>query len=281
MILTKIKNRATGWRPLVLYWRRRRVLHPALKRDRVSSPVSISYFPQIHFHFTTVLTQKSLTRMFSGTTVYRERVLRERAGNEIYTDKTQAPLNERRPLRINYVSSASASTSTSISSLSIKNTHLLTLRGSKGLSAPIRQIQQPRQSVSIKSTPLSLHTRRVELTKVFRSNSHTRELQPTQALSNKTRIQFDRTEELVWRRNERRRVVSEDAPVTNNTEVTQRSTARTPAATTHVQSVSAPGNQTTPQQITKFDPSLLDRLTDDVIRRVEKRALVERQRRGL
>jgi hypothetical protein len=30
-----------------------------------------------------------------------------------------------------------------------------------------------------------------------------------------------------------------------------------------------------------FDSALLDRLTDDVIRRVEKRARIERARRGL
>jgi hypothetical protein len=30
-----------------------------------------------------------------------------------------------------------------------------------------------------------------------------------------------------------------------------------------------------------FDPSLLDRLTDDVIRRVDRRARIERARRGL
>jgi hypothetical protein len=34
-------------------------------------------------------------------------------------------------------------------------------------------------------------------------------------------------------------------------------------------------------QITKLDPAVLDRLTDDVIGRVEKRMRIERQRRGL
>ena len=78
MMLRKIKNRATGWRPLVLYWRRRRVLRPILEKDRVSSPAAISYFPQIHMHFTTQL-----------NTVNRERVLLERRfGTRIYTDKT-------------------------------------------------------------------------------------------------------------------------------------------------------------------------------------------------
>jgi hypothetical protein len=34
-------------------------------------------------------------------------------------------------------------------------------------------------------------------------------------------------------------------------------------------------------QAPKLDPGLLDRLTDDVIRRVEQRMRIERQRRGL
>ena len=34
-------------------------------------------------------------------------------------------------------------------------------------------------------------------------------------------------------------------------------------------------------QVTKLDPGVLDRLTDDVIRRVEQRMRIERERRGL
>jgi hypothetical protein len=34
-------------------------------------------------------------------------------------------------------------------------------------------------------------------------------------------------------------------------------------------------------RVTDLDPALLDRLTDDVIRRVEKRVRIERERRGL
>jgi hypothetical protein len=33
--------------------------------------------------------------------------------------------------------------------------------------------------------------------------------------------------------------------------------------------------------ITALDPALLDRLTDDVIRRVERRVRIERERRGV
>jgi hypothetical protein len=39
--------------------------------------------------------------------------------------------------------------------------------------------------------------------------------------------------------------------------------------------------RTTPLQFGDLDASLLDRLTDDVIRRVERRVRIERERRGL
>ena len=259
-MLRKIKNRAFGWRPLVLYWRRRDSRRPLAKTDRVMSSVSLSYFPQIHLHTTCVNIQN------------RERVLLERRfGTRIYTDKSQTRLIEHHH---HYLSSSKH-------------------------SALIRQIQQLRTGASIKSVfTVFRNTRREELVKVSRTERYLREYQSqvrsthtTQRLSfrsaqketlvKSTQVYFDRAEELVWRRNQPRTLASEDAPVEQNTEITQRPTVRTPATTTHAQSVSASSVQTTPQQITKFDPNLLDRLTDDVIRRVEKRALVERQRRGL
>lgn len=43
----------------------------------------------------------------------------------------------------------------------------------------------------------------------------------------------------------------------------------------------APASRPAPQQLTQLDPALVDRLADDVIRRIEKRARIERDRRGL
>ena len=278
MILTKIKNRARSWRPLVLHWRRRRSVRPISKVDRVSSPVSISYFPQIHLHFTTHLTQNhssSLTRVSAGPTVNRERVLREcRLETRMNTDKEPRFPVAYRPLRIRYVNTPTFSKHVNFYALTIP-------------SAPIpNQIQQPRASVSLKSvSSLALHTRHAELTKVFRTHSHISERR-TQVLSyrsasHETIFKTDRAEELVWRRTQPRTTVIEDVPVANVTQSTQQQTVRTPAVSTHVQSATASSTQTTPPQITKLDPGLIDRLTDDVIRRVEKRALIERQRRGL
>ncbi|HSK62747.1 MAG TPA: hypothetical protein VK893_02865 [Pyrinomonadaceae bacterium] len=102
-----------------------------------------------------------------------------------------------------------------------------------------------------------------------------------ETLVKQAQIFRERAEELVWRRAQPRTTVIEDASVANITEPTNRQTVRTPTAETHVQRASATSTQATPQQLPQLDPGLLDRLTEDVIRRVEKRALIERQRRGL
>jgi hypothetical protein len=275
MILKKIKNRARGWRPLVLHWRRRRSVRPILRPNRVSSSVSISYFPQIHLHFTTLqIRNSSMTRVSAGSTVSRERVLFERrVETRTNTDRNADRPLVHRPLRINYVNAPRFSKTLSFYSLSKQ-------------SAPIRQVQQPRASASFTSVFTTRQSsNRAELNKVFQTHSHISDRR-TQVLSyrsasHETLLKSDRAEELVWRRAQSRTTVSEDVPVANVTQTSQQQTLRTPAVSTHVQTASSSSNQTTSPQITKLDPALVDRLTDDVIRRVEKRARVERQRRGL
>ena len=297
MILKKIKNRARGWRPLVLHWRRRRSVRPSSRVDRVSLPVSISYFPQIHLHFTTQLIRNdrsSVTRVFAGSTVYRERVLRERAGEGIYADKTRAAESQRaqwtgRAYRAQHSSPLNYKRDTSVSRAGSPDSETTRLFARRGPRAPIRQIQPPLASASLKSPLLALHTRHAEQTRLFQTHLHIRDRQShlisfrslaPEVQKTPARVQFDRAEELVWRRNQPRTTVIEDIPVANVTQPTQRSVSA-PAVITHAQSASASSNNQMPQQITKLDPGLVDRLTDDVIRRVEKRARIERQRRGL
>ena len=95
------------------------------------------------------------------------------------------------------------------------------------------------------------------------------------------RMQFDLAEELVWRRV--LRPTTEAAQAERRQEVSD--SVQRPALRTFQSHEATPKSaaieQSTVPQIIKLDPSFLDRLTDDVIRRVEKRAQIERQRRGL
>lgn len=282
MILKKIKKRALGWRPLVLHWRRRRVLRPAYQSTRVSAPVSISYFPQVHLHFTTHVTKQNhrsvVQRIFSATTVQRERVLLERRlEKRIYADKKSRSPREQRSLPLIY------KTERSTPRLSIQTTRLRTVSGP---SAPIRQIQQPPASVALKSVShLTLRTRRAEQIHLLTTQRHTRELRSEllsfRSASHETLLNTNRIEELVWRRTPKQTTSTDNSPIAHVTQTTRQQPARHAIADTQVVTASAEHNQTTPQQLTKFDPGVLDRLTDDIIRRVEKRARIERQRRGL
>jgi hypothetical protein len=61
----------------------------------------------------------------------------------------------------------------------------------------------------------------------------------------------------------------------------QASPAKSVSGQEAARAVSTAMERATAPQITRIDPGLLDRLTDDVIRRVEQKIRIERQRRGL
>lgn len=117
---------------------------------------------------------------------------------------------------------------------------------------------------------------------IFHSRSLTTDPVADRSQAHKaSRMQFDLSEELVWHRVIR--PTTEGAQAEHRQEVSD--SVQPPALRTfqsqEATPKSAPIEQSTVAQIIKLDPSFLDRLTDDVIRRVEKRAQIERQRRGL
>lgn len=92
-------------------------------------------------------------------------------------------------------------------------------------------------------------------------------------------------EELVWRPNSGPAAVrsSEDRPTTTDSTPTRRSSSSrsTPRTGAEGAATVPSGAPSSPSTITRIDPALLDRLADDVIRRVEQRARIDRQRRGI
>ncbi|HEY0320022.1 MAG TPA: hypothetical protein VGC66_03545 [Pyrinomonadaceae bacterium] len=95
------------------------------------------------------------------------------------------------------------------------------------------------------------------------------------------RVKFDATEELVWHRAKRPPTEVVDV---EHQQATFDSFDRPGVRSFQSQEVlnSSPSSERAVLlPITKLDPSFVDRLTDDVIRRVEQRARIERQRRGL
>ena len=91
--------------------------------------------------------------------------------------------------------------------------------------------------------------------------------------------QFDRPAELVWRRPQIQQAITavgspEAAALIPSTPIVGSTTEVTRSKPVALE-------QTAVLATTKIDPALLDRLTDDVIRRVDQRMRIERQRRGL
>lgn len=99
--------------------------------------------------------------------------------------------------------------------------------------------------------------------------------------SKRFQLQFDNPEELVWHRGVR----SPTAMAQNGDQERPESSHRQPLQSmpSHAEApaVSPAIERTAATQLTKIDPGLMDRLADDVIRRVEKRLRIERERRGL
>lgn len=95
-------------------------------------------------------------------------------------------------------------------------------------------------------------------------------------------VQYERAEELVWRRvlqlplhSDEHKRAPEPSDSISSTQ------ARSQPGYEPAASVAPLLERAAATQITKLDPGVLDRLTDNVIHRVEQRMRIERQRRGL
>jgi hypothetical protein len=96
---------------------------------------------------------------------------------------------------------------------------------------------------------------------------------------------FSRAPELIWpkaaspRRGDSQEATPHEPRVAGNDTIIAAAGARTTGVT---QSQSAPeSGARKPTRLSDLEPSFIDRLADDVIRRVERRARIERERRGL
>jgi hypothetical protein len=277
--------KTNGWLPLALRWRQRRPTRPNVKANHVRTSVRFLSFPQVHFHFATHVSGANARRsVFRAATIHRERVVWDRSWTNTVVGSAQLR-SAYHTTRIDYTRQAPQP------KLNVQKVELLSQRFFATIA---KQFPWQPHGSSVSPVPAILHTNthHEELTRSFKTYWRTYEhrsqvfSQPlpqhnTYALTGptrRTRIQFDRPEELVWRRVQPP-AVSEDVHHANTSESTQRQPVR--IVETPAQQFSTPTGRTTQTQITKIDPALLDRLTDDVIRRVEKRARIERQRRGL
>ena len=104
---------------------------------------------------------------------------------------------------------------------------------------------------------------------------------PRRPESKALQFQHERPEELVWRRVLPTPLNSDDKRGLELSESINRTQVRSQPAHEPAVGVAPLLERAAATQVTKLDPGVLDRLTDDVIRRVEQRMRIERQRRGL
>ena len=282
-------NRATGWRPLVLHWRRRRQPRSQVQTVRVLQSQQVFYFPQVHLHFTTLPggpQRRSLaTRILRTTrTIERQRFLQDRIRTTIVTHNNTLQTRAGNPLPLG-IDAPDASrpksllqTATTRAFYINKSTSHQTTHDQKFFASTIK-LQTRHDQVALSRTFLRS---RDEAPLPRRSAPRESPVFPSSRNKTSPQFQFGNSEELVWRRKPQHTTAIEDSPIANTKEAASRqSLLRTSTAATHAPSAAPQSNQTTAQQLTKLDPGLLDRLADDVIRRVEKRARIERDRRGL
>jgi len=132
-----------------------------------------------------------------------------------------------------------------------------------------------RKTLALNTTEHQHNTRELRFRAVVTANA----APPRSLRSPQRQLQIAHTPELVWRR-----TAKPPSPDVENqarpASTLRPSSVRSQHATTTVaqeQPILASAQTHSPN----LDPGFMDRLTDDVIRRVEKRVRIERERRGL
>ena len=259
------------WRPLSLYWRRRRRAPVrTLVRSAITRAVTnVTWLPQFHLHFATHLA----TMQRGGQVILPVRFYRTdrtyRADRTDRTDRTGLIVHRqggiiRQSHRETRGSHLATKTSTSVvtRTQTVFRTHVNSLRSF---------LATYRSEVRTAAAALPRMQREVETRFRLRDRTVLRQRERnTIASSSSTNTILTRPPELVYRRELRTRSEIEMrhsvAPVN-----VQQSQEEARAAT-------YPASARTASQAPAID---LDRLTEDVIRRVEKRVRIERERRGL
>ena len=292
-----IAARSRGsWVPMVLQWRQRRRQQKLMTRCAAATK-PILWFPQFHFHYATHVSNQPLrSRSVKSTPAAGgpgTRIMLDHRWTTVRAAELRHQTHPHsRPLISSYVNEvfrpkdAGASTS------------------SKGLQhpgdAPAIAPQVTRRPVALqfgKAARVNPKGKIEERTQYFQTHSRTwhnwlqilRVRQSTLAdhlphhsiPSNSRRVTFNDPEDLVWRRPKR---PAPETPQVESGQLSFDSVARPAVRSFQSQDVvspSPPTERATVLPITSLDPSFVDRLTEDVIRRVQQRALIERQRRGL
>jgi hypothetical protein len=292
----KAKSRGVSWRPIVLHWRKRAKHLPRAIAQRAAATATHLSSPQFHFHFANYQTQRSPIKVSrapgSSSRVFDTRIVH---------DEVHAGV---RPISISQDRFAYRSKPVIHSALqsNAKRGHIgndfLSALQSKATDSFAPRVSAERKYLFSRPTVSSVRPLRNDNLAaperqsrivhywspllLVRSQSKSDKASPRTAERRVIPPQNHRTEELSWRR------VS-----TSTTEITERVRHLESLVSSERPSSRAASSEQTAVEVaraieavkatpvTKLDPALMDRLANDVIRRVEQRVRIERERRGL
>ena len=293
----KVQAGGNSWSPIVLRWKKRGKNLTNVILRRAAASMKVLSFHQFHFHSANYQTNRSSTnishRSTSATRVLDTRIIRDepRANVRAPMPSLKPTLDDRRTHPSNQGRQSSRTS---------KDSGGPQLTGSKSASASPLVLQSLTPRKYLFSGPAIKSRRQFvskeELSIPFKMQSRVLQQWPlpvTARLRNQIGaappasgskllpLQFASTEELVWRRVSKtttditERVRHQE--VLDSNESGSQSVANQQTAVAVARAMEAAA--TIP--ITKLDPALMDRLANDVIRRVEQRVRIERERRGL
>lgn len=293
------KGRSGSWHPLILRWRQRRKRQKELPTARAATSGSILWSPKFHFHYATYLGDRKWRDRASGsvpaTGVSETRIVLDHPWKQVRgAELPRQPHRAYRPLRPFHAGQGSrpkivAGLSPSTGS---SQPHVAHSTASPAAGRPpgtpfgtMPQVFRARTKREERSQPFQTQSRIWEhRVQIFRARlpTHDGDRIPHRSPEpGAVRVKFDATEELVWRRAKRPPTevfgVEHQQATFDSFDRAAVSSFQSP----EVHNSSPSSERAALLPITKLDPSLVDRLTDDVIRRVEQRARIERQRRGL
>ena len=293
---SKVQAGGISWSPIVLRWKKRGKNLTNVILRRAAASMKVLSFPRFHFHIANYQANRSSTnishRPTSSTRVFDTRIIRDEPRANVLTAtpslkptlhvRRTPPSNQgRQPSRTSrdsdvpqFIDSKSANASPLVLQSFPPRKFLFS-----GTGKSRRQLAAKEEP----SIPFKMQSRILQqwsLPVTARSRSQIDPVTP--ARGNKLLSpRFSRTEELVWRRVSKTTTDVTDRvrhqQVLDSTEPSSYSVANQQAAVAVARAMEAAAAI----PITKLDPALMDRLANDVIRRVEQRVRIERERRGL
>lgn len=287
-----------SWRPLVLRWRQSRNRQKNVQAGRMASTANVHWFPQFHFHFATKLHERTrldrLPGSFPAAGILERRVVQDQHWTILQAaTPTLEPRRLRPPRRVMYgrvdlKSAINIGPNATPGEASRKTVHSIEPRVA---NRPRQLVFERMPGVFRKSTqkdellqPFQTHSRiwkhTMQIVRLSRVQ-HSRDPQGSRDIK-VVPVQLDRPEELAWRRAIRPPPdIADNEQRQEPVDSIQRPAIRSYQGQEVATAASSPVTRAEVPQVIRLDPSVLDRLTDDVIRRVEQRARIERQRHGL